>query len=90
MTAPARLELGQHAAGLVVMLDAAGRTIAGLEDRVDQLTANVRALEADRQRLAQDLHNLRDHIPDAADVPHHTDTPAENGDHASPAHASAP
>lgn len=79
-TLPAVAEAG---AGLVVMLDAAGRTIAELERRVEQLTAALLAERAERQRIAALLEELRQGA-DAADVPHDTPVPAENGEHDRP------
>lgn len=66
MTAAPRVDLGAQAPGLVVMLDAAGRTIAGLEDRVDQLTA---ALVAERQQRAE-LEQLLAQLRHSVDTPH--------------------
>lgn len=82
MTAPSALPaVVQHGTGLVVMLDAAGRTIAELEQRVEQLTAALLAERAERQRLTALLEELRQGA-DAADVPHDTPADAENGRHA--------
>ena len=80
MTASQLPAVVEHGVGLVVMLDAAGRTIAQLEQRIEQLTAAVVAERQDRQRLTALLEELRA-VADAADVPHDTPTPAENGDH---------
>lgn len=85
MTAPTALPaVVQHGTGLVVMLDAAGRTIAELEQRIDQLTAALLAERQERQRITALLEELRAPAPDAADVPHDTPVPAENGDHDRP------
>ena len=83
MTAPTALPaVVEHGTGLVVMLDAAGRTIAELEQRVEQLTAALIAERQERQRLAALLEELRASSPDAGDVPHDTPVGAENGRHA--------
>lgn len=58
----------EHGAGLVVMLDAAGRTIATLEQRVEQLTAALLAERQERQRLTELLEELR-HGANTTDVP---------------------
>lgn len=62
----------EHGTGLVVMLDAAGRTITALEQRVDALT---RALNAEREeraelaRLLQEARNTCSIHPDETDSP---------------------
>jgi prefoldin subunit 5 len=74
----------EHGTGLVVMLDAAGRTIATLEQRVEQLTAALLAERQERQRLTELLEELRQGA-NTTDVPHDTPGGAENGDHDRPA-----
>lgn len=67
-------------AGLVYMLDAAGRTIAGLEQRVAGLEQAVAQVTAERDML----RHLLDEARATANVPQHrADTP-ENGDHDEP------
>lgn len=72
--------LGQQAAGLVVMLDAAGRTIAQLEERVERLTAAVSAEREARLRAERLLADLRS-AADASDVPQQTPDPTDNDGH---------
>lgn len=72
----------EHGAGLVVMLDAAGRTIAQLEHRVDQLGAALLAERQERQRIADLLAECRGECAATGDVPT-TQQPADNnGRHA--------
>lgn len=81
MTAATIPAVAEQGAGLVVMLDAAGRTIAELEQRVDQLTAALIAERQERQRITALLEELRQ-APATGDVPHDTPDGAENGRHA--------
>lgn len=64
-------------AGLVYMLDAAGRTIQGLEQRVAALEVHV--AEVTRERDA--LRHLLAEVRATADVPPPTGRAAENGHH---------
>lgn len=57
-----------HGAGLVVMLDAAGRTIDQLERQVNRLTEALEQERRERLKLAALLESLRQ-APDAAYVP---------------------
>lgn len=67
-------------AGLVYMLDAAGRTIAGLEQRVAGLEQAVAQVTAERDMLRHLLAEARA----TADVPPPGAHRAENGDHDQP------
>lgn len=78
-----RLHQAQQSPGLVVMLDAAGRTIAGLEDRVDQLTAHIAQLEKANESLRAHLAQATDTArvdpqpaPESKDGPH-DDAPSD-------------
>lgn len=66
-TAP-RLTLGNEAAGLVVMLDAAGRTIAELEHQVERL-GQALAEERQQRRELADLLAAARQTAATADVP---------------------
>lgn len=68
------------ATGLVVMLDAAGRTILELEHRVEYLTAQVGQLAEERDSLRRLLDEAR---ATTGVPPTHGDGP-ENGSHAAP------
>lgn len=73
---PTRARLGAEAPGLVVMLDLAGATIAGLEDRIGLLEDALAAERAERRRTEALLDELRRdlarreaaHPSDTADV----------------------
>lgn len=63
-------------AGLVYMLDAAGRTIEGLEKRVGALEHHVAQVTAERD----ELRRLLDQALATANVPQHrADTPENDG-----------
>lgn len=70
-------------AGILVVLDRTGRTIAALELRVDELTEQVAMVSAQRDQLAHLLTEARA-AADAAHVPPPNGTGGENERHASP------
>lgn len=71
-------ESATQAAGLVYLLDAAGRTIASLEQRIEGLEAALSAERAEREALTAALAGLR---ADTADVPPSGPTSGEHVDH---------
>lgn len=73
-------------AGILFMLDAAGRTIMELEARVERLTALV----ADVARERDEFRHLLDQARATTDVPPPGEQPAENGDHEQPPDPAAP
>lgn len=62
------LAAAQDAPGLIIMLEAAGRTIAGLEARVEQLDADLVAERQERAALEDLLVELRTQPDDSASV----------------------
>lgn len=64
MSSPTLPAVVQHGTGLVVMLDAAGRTIADLEQRVEQLATALVAERQQRAELEALLAELRSATPD--------------------------
>lgn len=78
--------LAQEAPGLVVLLEAAGRTIHGLERRVDALEGQLAAEREERALLEGLLEEARQQAPDNAGVRpsacHHGETCQH--DHAAP------
>lgn len=75
-----RQQLGGQAVGLVVMLDAAGRTIADLEEQVEHLTTAIGA----EQRLRRELEQLLAQARATIDVHPPTSQTPDNLDHAAP------
>lgn len=73
-------------AGLVYMLDAAGRTIQGLEQRVNALEAHVEEVTRDRDLL----RHLLAELTATANVPPSETDAAENGQHDEPPAPGAP
>lgn len=72
-TAPERVHLGADAAGLVVMLDVAGRMVGGLEDRVALLEDALAAERRERARAEGLLARLRAYADTPDDRPPGTD-----------------
>lgn len=75
-----------ESAGLVVMLDSAGRTISDLEGRVEQLTATLVAERAARLEAEGLLAELRATI-DTPDVDPRADGSGDDGAHAPSTHS---
>lgn len=71
-------------AGILYLLDSAGRTIEQLELRVEDLTAQVAQLTVEREQLRRELEEVRTGSAATSDVPPHDQQGPENGPHDPP------